>query len=715
MFLCNFDESLKSCSFRWFFGSNRLIRLLCVGRKAVFEGVRRLTMDLDNLSVNTIRVLAADIVQKANSGHPGMPMGMAAAGHVLWSKIMNYNPSNPKWANRDRFVLSNGHGCALLYALMHLSGYDLTMDDLKQFRQWGSKTPGHPEAHFLPGVEVSTGPLGQGISNAVGLAIAQAHAAAVYNKEDVSLIDNYTYVFCGDGCLQEGVSSEACSLAGHLGLGNLIVIYDDNKISIDGSTELSFSEDVHKRFEAYGWHVSTVDNGNSDLEAIEKAILAAKNVKDRPSLISLKTIIGFMSNIQGSHEVHGAPLKSDDLKQLKSKVGFDPESSFFIPDEVANFWSQVKSKGIASEASWTSKFASYSEKYPLESEQFNRCFARQLPDNWKSKLPTFPKGSKADATRNISGVVLNALAETLPEIIGGSADLTPSNKTALKGTCDFQKHSPEGRYLRFGVREHGMIAIANGISAYGCFIPFTATFLNFITYGFPAARLAALSHHQQIFIMTHDSIGLGEDGPTHQPVEVLSLLRATPNMYVWRPADGNEVSASYIFAIENRGGPSVICLSRQNLPTLDLSSVENALKGAYTVKESSTETPDLIYISTGSEVGIAVEAAKSSDLDIRVVSAPCLDVFDQQPVEYRRSILPLGVPIVSVEAQGPNGWSKYAHAPIAIKEWGASAPYTKIYEEYGFTPAKINSSAMKVIEKLKSVGGPGPLLTHLSD
>jgi len=668
-------------------------------------------MGLDDLSVNTIRVLAADIVQKANSGHPGMPMGMAAAAHVLWSKIMTFSPSNPSWINRDRFVLSNGHGCALLYSLLHLSGFDLSIDDLKQFRQWGSKTPGHPEAgHSTPGVEVSTGPLGQGISNAVGLAIAQKHASAVFNKPDAEVISNYTFVFCGDGCLMEGISSEASSLAGHLGLGNLIVIYDDNKISIDGSTSLAFTEDVLKRYESYGWHTSIVEDGNTDLAGIEGAIRAAQAVKDKPSIIALRTIIAFMSAKQGDHETHGAPLGAADIAGIKKRIGFDPEKHFFVPDEVYKYWAEVKAKGSAAEAKWKVTVEEYCKKYPSDGAQFTRIFSGKLPEGWKSKLPVFPTSTPADATRNYSGKVLNAVAELLPELMGGSADLTPSNKTLLKIAKDFQKDTPTGRYLRFGVREHGMMAIGNGISAYGGFIPFTATFLNFISYGFPSVRLSALSHHRHILIMTHDSIGLGEDGPTHQPVEILSLCRATPRILTMRPADGNEVSGAYMIGLEY-DGPTVICCSRQNVPSLAASSPEKVALGAYVVEESKSSKPDLIYIATGSEVGIALDSAKASGKNVRVVSAPCLELFDKQPVSYRREVLTPGVPIISIEASGPLGWEKYAHFSISIKQWGASAPYQEIYKQYGFVPEKIIAKTSEYLGLLKE-GGISLLRTH---
>eukprot|EP00475_Leptophrys_vorax_P021934 TRINITY_DN2980_c0_g1_i1.p1 TRINITY_DN2980_c0_g1~~TRINITY_DN2980_c0_g1_i1.p1 ORF type:complete len:691 (-),score=159.75 TRINITY_DN2980_c0_g1_i1:45-1961(-) len=638
---------------------------------------------------------------------------MAPVAHVLWSRIMKHNPANAKWLNRDRFVLSNGHGCALLYVLLHLSGADMTLDDLKQFRQWGSRTAGHPEAHLHPNIEVTTGPLGQGISNAVGLAIAQKNAAATFNKPEIALIDNYTYVFCGDGCLQEGVASEACSLAGHLGLGGLIVVYDDNKITIDGHTHLSFTEDVQKRFQAYGWHTLTVENGDTDLVAIEHAIRAAQAVKDKPTIISLKTTIGYLSREAGSHDVHGSPLHPDDIKQIKKKCGFPENQSFYMPKEVSEYWKGVQAKGRAANKKWDELFGAYSQKYPKEASELIRMQQKKLPQGWKDKLPRYSVKSKADATRNLSGTVLNALADVIPELMGGSADLTGSNKTAIKKWKDFQKDSFSGKYLRFGVREHGMAAIGNGINAYGLHIPFTATFLNFITYAWGAVRLTSLSHLQQIYIMTHDSIGLGEDGPTHQPVEVAALLRATPNMICMRPADGNEVTGAYMVAIEHRKGPTVLCLSRQNVPVLEKSSPEAVYRGAYVVYEPNGSKLDAVYIASGTEVSIAVDAAKKSSLKVRVVSAPSLELFDRQPVGYRKQILPLGVPVISVEAYGSLGWEKYSHHSIALKEWGASAPYEKLYDEFGFTPDKINKSTVKFLQDSKKVGSHGYLRCHL--
>lgn len=657
------------------------------------------TAALDNLAVNTIRCLAADMVQKADSGHPGMPMGMAPVAHVLWNKIMNFAPQNARWPNRDRFVLSNGHGCSLLYIMLHLTGFNMPMDELKKFRQLHSLTPGHPEAHITPGVEVTTGPLGQGFANAVGLAIGEAHMGAVFNKPGHKLFDNYTYVFLGDGCLMEGVSCEAASLAGHLNLKKLIAIYDDNQISIDGPTSLAFTEDVPKRFQAYGWNTITVNNGDHDLVAIEKAILEAKR-SDKPTLISLKTTIGFGSGKAGSADAHGSPLGPAGVRAAKAKLGMNPDESFVVPSTVYDLYAPVKSRGVQLEQQWTQLFASYAEKYPAEAKELTRRLEKKLPADWRKLLPVWKPTDKADATRNLSGLVLNALAPKVTELIGGSADLSPSNKTLLKIAKDFQKGNPSGRYLRFGVREFGMAAIANGLSAYGALIPYTATFLNFIQYCFPAVRLSALSEVQQIYIMTHDSIFLGEDGPTHQPIEALVHCRSCPNVTTFRPADGNETAGAYAFAMEHRSGPSVIALSRQNLPHLKTSSVENTLKGAYVVEEPEGKAkPDLIFVATGSEVSLAMSAAKLiKGKRVRVVSMPSTELFDQQSVSYRREIITPGVPVVSIEAASPLGWERYAHHAIGISTFGASAPAEVLADYFGLTPEKVVARTAKFLE-----------------
>mmetsp|Transcript_5285 Transcript_5285/g.8300 ORF Transcript_5285/g.8300 Transcript_5285/m.8300 type:complete len:687 (+) Transcript_5285:50-2110(+) len=671
--------------------------------------------------VNNIRVLSADVVQKANSGHPGMPMGMAPIAHVLWDKVMNFSPTNPKWANRDRFVLSNGHGCALLYTMLHLCGYNLSMADLQKFRQLHSKTPGHPENFMTEGIEVTTGPLGQGIANAVGLAIGEAHTAATFNKPGFPIIDHFTYVFCGDGCLQEGVSGEASSLAGHLGLGKLIVLYDDNKITIDGETSLSFSENVLLRYQAYGWHTQTVLNGDDNLDGILSAIQFAQKVTDKPSIIAIKTVIGFGSAKQGKESVHGAPLGDKDLAAVKAKFGFNPEEKFFVTPAVAKTYGTKKADGAAKVQQWGDMVSSYCRAFPHEGAELVRRLKGELPNGWDKTLPRFSPEDKADATRNLSGKVLNAIAQAVPELCGGSADLTPSNKTALKGIKDFQKGSEAGRYIRFGVREHGMAAIGNGLAAYGGIVPFTATFLNFIQYCFPSVRLAALSGFRQLFVMTHDSIGLGEDGPTHQPVEAINHCRATPNVYLFRPADGNETSGSYLAAM-NKHAPSVLCLSRQGLPHLARSSIENTLKGGYVVFESKNGSkPDLVYVATGSEVSLAIEAAKTmAGKNVRVVSMPCCELFDEQSSNYRASVITPGVPTIAIETAGVQGWEKYSHYCIGMRSFGASAPIKAVMKEFGFTTDQVVATTERFLASAKALGSslslsPFSILqTHLS-
>ncbi|KAG9123058.1 Transketolase [Ceratobasidium sp. 392] len=667
--------------------------------------------DSDAIAINTIRTLAVDIVSKSNSGHPGAPMGMAPVSHILFSRFVNANPKNSKWFNRDRFVLSNGHACALQYTLLHLLGYKVSLDDLKNFRQLHSITPGHPEAGVTDGIEVTTGPLGQGIANAVGMAIAQAHIAATYNKPGFDLSNNYTYVFLGDGCLMEGVSSEASSTAGHLQLGNLIAIYDDNHISIDGDTNVAFTEDVVKRYEAYGWEVLTVDNGDDDLAAIHDAIAQAQKSKDKPTLIKLRTTIGYGSKLQGTHGVHGAPLKADDAANVKSKFGFDPQAHFVVPDQTKEVYAQIAKRGAAKEAEWEKLFAAYKEKYPTEHAELCRRIAGELPEGWESKLPTYKVGDPAIASRSLSEKVLQAISDYIPDLVGGSADLTGSNLTRVKQAVDFQPPSTglgdySGRYIRYGVREHGMGALMNGLAAYGGIIPFGGTFLNFVSYAAGAVRLSALSHHQVIWVATHDSIGLGEDGPTHQPVETAVHLRAIPNLAFWRPADGNETSAAYLVALKSKKTPSVLALSRQNLPQLENSTIENAVKGGYVVHEVEKEA--LTLVSTGSEVSIVVEAAgllEKEGIKTRVVSLPCWEVFDNQPEEYRLSVLRSGAPILSVEAYATTGWQKYSHEQFGLKAWGASGPYQKVYEDFGLTGTNIAALGKKIVDFYKKKGG----------
>lgn len=658
----------------------------------------------DKHIINSIRVLAADMVQKPNSGHPGMPMGMAPIAFQMWSKVMKFAPTKPNWANRDRFVLSNGHGCALLYSMLHLTGYALTLDDLKAFRVLGSKTPGHPEYGHTVGVEATTGPLGQGLSNAVGLAWAESHLAATYNKPNFPVFDHYTYVFCGDGCLQEGITSEASSLAGHLGLGKLIVIYDDNHVSIDGDTDLSFTEDVLKRYEAYGWHTQRVEDGDHDLNGMLAAVHAAQKATHKPSIIALRTTIGYGAKKEGTEGVHGSPL-GDDLKTVKAKFGFDPAKTFAVDEKVYQALDR-KAAGEKLAADWDALFAAYAKAYPKEAAEVSRRLGLgtadgqpQYPADWHKLLPAYKPTDKADSTRKLSQTVLNALAPTLTELVGGSADLTPSTFTDFKGSKDYQKNHPEGRYIRFGVREHAMMAIGNGIAAHGGCVPYTSTFLNFIEYGFPSVRLAALSHHHQFFVMTHDSIGLGEDGPTHQPIEAVALCRATPGLITMRPADGNEVSGAYRVALEQRHAPTVLCLTRQNLPQLPGTSIDATLRGGYAIWDSvalpaadapadEKSKPQLILVATGSEVTVALEAAKklaTANNRVRVVSMPSTTLFDRQSVAYRRSVLVPGVPVVSVEALSVYGWDRYSHHQIGMTTYGASANLADVMKHFGFT------------------------------
>jgi len=666
--------------------------------------------DLDTRAINSIRILAADGTFNSNSGHPGAPMGMAPVAHVLFNKFMKFNPKNPSWLNRDRFVLSNGHGCMLQYALLHMFGYAVSIDDLKKFRTVDSITPGHPEAHDTPGIEVTTGPLGQGICNAVGLAIAQAHTAATFNKDGFNIVDNYTYCFLGDGCLMEGVSSEACSLAGHLQLGNLIAVWDDNKITIDGDTACAFTEDVAKRYEAYGWEVLHVGDGDNDLESIEKALQAAQQSKNKPTLIALRTTIGYGSLQQGTHGVHGSPLKADDIKQLKKKWGFNPEESFAVPQEVYDLYAKHAAEGAAAEEEWNKLFAKYGEKFPKEHADLQRRLKGDLPEGWEKSLPTYTPADPAVASRKLSETVLSKIESVIPELIGGSADLTGSNLTRWKNATDFQPESTglgtyAGRYIRYGVREHAMGAIMNGLAAYGTLIPYSGTFLNFVSYAAGAVRLSALSQVRLIWVATHDSIGLGEDGPTHQPIETLTHFRALPNCMVWRPADGNETSAAYYVAMVSKHTPSIIALSRQNLPQLEGSTIEKVIKGGYVLHE--VEGAQITLVSTGSEVCICVDAAKElaekHNIKARIVSMPCFEVFDTQSKEYRLSVLPDGIPSLSVEVMSTMGWERYTHEQFGLNRFGASGAYKDVYKKFEFTPEGIAKRAIATVDFWKDV------------
>ncbi|MEA5450690.1 transketolase [Leptolyngbya sp. CCNP1308] len=663
------------------------------------------TQSLEELCINSIRFLAIDAVEKAKSGHPGLPMGAAPMAYVLWDKFLRVNPKNPQWFNRDRFVLSAGHGCMLQYALLYLSGFDsVTLDDIKQFRQWGARTPGHPENFETPGIEVTTGPLGQGIANAVGLAMAEAHLAAKFNKPDATLVDHYTYVILGDGCNMEGVSGEACSLAGHLGLGKLIALYDDNHISIDGSTDISFTEDVGKRFEAYGWHVVHVENGNTDLDAIAKAIEEAKSVSDRPSMIKVTTTIGYGSpNKQNTAGVHGAALGGDEIKLTRENLGWS-HGEFETPEDALNHMRKAIERGASLEAEWQETLATYRTKYAAEAAEFERMLAGKLPEGWADALPTYTPEDKALATRKNSEVTLNALAPAIPELIGGSADLTHSNLTELKISGSFQKGAYENRNLRFGVREHGMGAICNGIALHNSgLIPYCATFLVFADYMRAAIRLSALSQAGVIYVMTHDSIGLGEDGPTHQPVETIASLRAIPNLIVIRPADGTETSGAYKIAVEHRKTPTLMAFSRQNLPNLPGASIEGVAKGAYTVDDCDG-TPDLILIGTGSEVSLCVDAAKelrAAGTKVRVVSMPSWELFDAQDAAYQESVLPKAVTKrLAVEAGITMGWCRYVGSEgdvIGVDRFGASAPGGLVMEKFGFTVENVVSRAKALL------------------
>jgi transketolase len=663
------------------------------------------SQSLEELCINAIRFLSIDGVEKAKSGHPGLPMGAAPMSFILWDKFMRFNPKNPQWLNRDRFVLSAGHGSMLQYSLLYLYGYDsVSIEDLKQFRQWGSKTPGHPENHMTAGIEVTTGPLGQGIANGVGLAVAEAHLAARYNKPDCQLIDHYTYVILGDGCNMEGISGEACSLAGHWGLGKLIALYDDNHISIDGSTDIAFTEDVSKRFEAYGWHVLHVENGNTDLEAIAKAIEEAKSVTDKPSMIKVTTTIGYGSpNKANTAGVHGAALGGDEVALTRKELGWDYEP-FVVPPDVLNHFRKAVERGASYEAEWEQTWATYKTKYASEAAEFEAITTGKLPANWTDCLPTYTPEDKALASRKHSHNCLNAIAKVLPQLLGGSADLTHSNLTDIDVTGDFQKGAYQNRNLHFGVREHAMGAICNGIALHGSgLIPYGATFLVFTDYMRNAIRLSALSEAGVIWVMTHDSIALGEDGPTHQPVEHVASLRLIPNLMVFRPADGNETSGAYKVAIEERKHPSLLALTRQGLPNLAGSSVDGVAKGAY-VLSGGQETPDIILIGTGSEVNLCAQAAEKLRAEgnkVRVVSMPCWELFDKQDAAYQESVLPKAVKKrVSVEAGVTLGWSRYVGdegVSIGVDTFGASAPGGVVLEKYGFTVDNVVAKAKEVL------------------
>lgn len=665
---------------------------------------------LDQLCVDTIRTLAIDGVQKANSGHPGMPMGMADAAYVLWTQFLNFNPKNPDWFNRDRFVLSAGHGSMLLYSLLHLTGYDLPMEQLKQFRQWGSQTPGHPEYGLTPGVETTTGPLGQGFANGVGMAIAEAFLAATFNRPGYEIVNHYTYAIVSDGDLMEGISHEAASLAGHMKLSKIIYLYDDNHISIDGSTDLAFTEDRMKRFEAYGWHTQQIDG--HDRAAVKAAIEAARSVTDKPSIIACRTIIGYGSpNKANTGGVHGSPLGPEEVRLTKEAYGWDPDKEFYIPGKVLAHFRQAVDRGAKLETEWKARLEAYTKAYPKEAEEFRRALSGELPEGWEEALPVFPADGKSMATRKASGQILNAIAAAIPNLIGGSADLTPSNNTYLKDYPEFANDSYAGRNFHFGVREHGMVGIVNGMALHGGVIPYGGTFLIFSDYCRPSIRLSALSHIPSILIFTHDSVGLGEDGPTHQPVEHLASLRAMPNLIVIRPADANETTEAWKVALEKRDGPVALLLTRQGLPVFDRTKVSDAsglARGAYVLLDTDKVYPDVILIGTGSEVQFCVEAhykLAEQGIGARVVSMPSWELFKQQSEEYRNSVLPPSVKArVAIEAGVPMGWGQWVGpygSVIGLGRFGASAPYKDIYEHLGFTTENLVLRALETIDKSK--------------
>jgi transketolase len=663
--------------------------------------------DFENLCINTIRLLAVDGVEKAKSGHPGMPMGSAAMAYTLWMQHLKHNPLKPHWQNRDRFILSAGHGSMLIYSLLHLTGYELTLDDLKNFRQWESITPGHPEYKLVPGVETTTGPLGQGFATGVGMAIAQKYLAVLYNRPPYNVIDYLIYGIVSDGDLMEGVASEAASLAGHLKLGNIIYLYDDNKISIEGSTTLAFTEDVAKRFEAYGWYVQTIENGN-DIDAIDNAITAAKKETERPSLIKVRTHIGFGSpNKQDKASSHGAPLGAEEVKLTKKNLGWDPEKQFFIPEDVLAHFRKSVEKGIELETRWNDIFALYCVTYPELATELVKMRSGKLGESWKKALPVFTTENGSIASRAASAKVINAIAPHLPGLFGGSADLAESNLTDIKGGGDFLADQYDKRNLHFGVREHAMSAVLNGMALTDGIIPYGGTFLVFADYMRPSIRLAAMMGTRTIYVFTHDSIGLGEDGPTHQPVEQIASLRAIPNLTLIRPADANEVSVAWKVAIENKNGPVALILSRQKLPFIDrtkFASAEHLEKGAYILAENSS-MPELILIASGSEVQLiigAFEQLANENIGIRIVNMPSWELFEKQSKEYRESVLPSSVrKRLVVETGCTMGWERYSGTDgiiIGLNRFGASAPYEVLMKEFGFTVKNVVQKAKSLIK-----------------
>jgi transketolase len=672
------------------------------------HGIAPATQSLEQLCIDTVRTLSMDAVQQANSGHPGTPMALAPLAYVLFTRHLRHNPADPLWMDRDRFVLSAGHASMLLYSVLYLSGYDLSLDDLKQFRQWDSRTPGHPEHGITPGVETTTGPLGQGVGNAVGFAVAEAHLAAAFNGGGHRPVDHYTFFIASDGDMMEGASHESASLAGHLRLGKLIGFYDDNHITIEGDTALAFGEDVGARYEAYGWHVQHVADGN-DLDALDRAIRTAKAATDRPSLVVVRTHIAFGSpNKVDTAEAHGSPLGEEEVRLTKQALGWPSAEPFFVPDDALAEWRKCRDRGASLEAEWRRRYQAFQAAQPDRAKELERRYRGELPAGWDADIPSFPPG-KPVATRNASEKVLNAIAPRLPELMGGAGDLAPSTKTLMKGGGDFEAGNYTGRNMHFGVREHGMGAVLNGMALHGGILPYGATFLIFSDYMRPPIRLAALMERQVIYVFTHDSIGLGEDGPTHQPVEMLALLRAIPHMTVLRPADANETAEAWRVAIGHRHGPVAIALSRQNLAVFDRSKLGPAsgvARGAYILSEAAGGRPEVILLASGSEVEIVLAAQEklaARDVPARVVSVPSLELFAREPEGYRNEVLPPGVRRrVAVEAAHPMPWYRWVGDQgdvIGLTRFGASAPYERIYRELGLTPDAVVARVERLLGK----------------
>ena len=662
--------------------------------------------ELQLLSINTVRTLSMDAVQAAESGHPGTPMALAPLAYALFTKHLRHNPADPSWANRDRFVLSVGHASMVLYSSLYLSGYDVSLDDLKHFRQWGSKTPGHPEVGHTAGVETTTGPLGQGVANAVGLAVAERHLAATFNRDGHTIIDHHTYFIAGDGCLMEGISHEAASFAGHHKLGKLIGFFDDNHITIDGGTNLSCSDDPAKRFEAYGWQVLHIADVN-DLGQIDRAIAEAKADTTRPTMIITRTHIGFGSpHKQDTSKAHGEPLGKDEILLTKAALGWPSTEPFFVPDAALADWREARTRGAALHDAWRKNLIAYSKAHPASAKELGRRLHGDLPAGWEQTIPTFDASNGNVASRAASGVVLNAIAAAIPELIGGSADLAGSNLTMVKGASAFLPESPEGRNFFFGIREHAMGAIMNGMALHGGVIPYGGTFLVFADYMRPAIRLAALMKQQAIYVFTHDSIGLGEDGPTHQPVEQLTALRCIPNLLVIRPADANETAEAWRIALKHRTGPIALVLTRQKLSLFDrttLGAASGVARGAYVLADVEGGAPAVVILSSGSEVEIALQAREqlaAAGVRARVVSVPCMELFSRQNATYRDSVLPPNIPRVAIEAAHPMSWNRWvglSGAIVGIETFGASAPYQKLYAEYGITTANLVATVTRVI------------------